>query len=456
LSPWLSDLFLASQSDERLVSLARAGHDRAFVAIVERYNRELYSLARRLGAHGRTEDVLQQAFLSAFAALQAGAEVSHLRGWLHQIVRNAAIKSAARAPDEGELDDEVVAAGRLEDEVERRLMVRATFAELAKLPEHQRDALVKTAVQGRSRTEVAVSMGTSEGAVRQLVHRGRATLRAAVTAITPYPLAAWVASADRAPGIDRVTEIAVGAGSASAGAVAVKAGAVVVATGALATGIVASHGRHHPSHAAPPARAAALVSGSGGGAGEAGSSAAGGGGESSVPVVANGAPLSSSAAAAQLSAGQWGANVTSKRNSGTGTGDDGGSRAATGAQQTTTHEGGTSGGDRGGTSGGDRGGTSGGDRGGTSGGDRGGTSGGDRGGTSGGDRGGTSGGDRSGATGGGRVGAPTGGDHTETTGTTTESQTTPPPTGTTTESHTTPPPTGTTTESHLTPAPPGD
>jgi hypothetical protein len=41
ISPWLSDVFLRSQSDERLVALARAGHERAFVAIVERYRREL-------------------------------------------------------------------------------------------------------------------------------------------------------------------------------------------------------------------------------------------------------------------------------------------------------------------------------------------------------------------------------------------------------------------------------
>ena len=47
MSPWLSELFLGSQSDERLVELARAGHDRAFVAIVQRYRRELYAHARR-------------------------------------------------------------------------------------------------------------------------------------------------------------------------------------------------------------------------------------------------------------------------------------------------------------------------------------------------------------------------------------------------------------------------
>lgn len=84
ISPWLSDVFLRSQSDERLVALARAGSERAFAAIVERYRCELLGQARRLYSAGGAEDIVQQTFLSAFAALQAGAEVAHLRGWLYQ------------------------------------------------------------------------------------------------------------------------------------------------------------------------------------------------------------------------------------------------------------------------------------------------------------------------------------------------------------------------------------
>ena len=99
MSPRLSDLLLSSQSDERLVSLARSGHERAFAVIVERYRTELQALARGLCADGRSEDVVQQAFLSALAALRSGSEVRHLRGWLYQIVRNAAVRP--QAPPDG-------------------------------------------------------------------------------------------------------------------------------------------------------------------------------------------------------------------------------------------------------------------------------------------------------------------------------------------------------------------
>ncbi len=257
MSPRLSDTLLRVQTDERLVALARDGHERAFVAIIERYRRPLLGLARRLVPEPRAEDVLQAAFVSAWRALIAGAEVRHLRGWLHQIVRHTAAKTLAGAPREEELSERLVGSDGVEAEAERRERIRDTLAGVAALPERQRSALVQTAVEGRSRVEVAASLGLSEGAVRQLVHRARATLRAAATAVTPAPLAQWAAQAGpsrpMAGSSERLVELAVGAaGSASAAGVAVKAGAVIAVTGAVAAGVSGPPGPRRPD--AGPAR----------------------------------------------------------------------------------------------------------------------------------------------------------------------------------------------------------
>jgi RNA polymerase sigma factor (sigma-70 family) len=248
VSPWLSELFLRSQSDERLVSLAGAGHDRAFAAIVERYRPELQAHARRLSADGRAEDIVQQAFLSAFAALRSGTEVKHLRGWLYQIVRNAAIRS--HAPGDVSIDDVTLAGAPLEDDVQARALALSALSEVGRLPERQREALVGT-VQGRRRAEIAMSMGLSEGAVRQLVHRARLNIRAAITAVSPYPLARWLAAAR--PGAGTASEIAMTAGAASAPGAALKFGALI-ASGVVAGGIVIGiEPRPHPQHRAPHA-----------------------------------------------------------------------------------------------------------------------------------------------------------------------------------------------------------
>ena len=218
MSPWLSDLFLSSQSDERLVSLAGAGHARAFAVIVERYRPELHAHARRMSSDGRAEDIVQQTFLSAFTALRSGTEVQHLRGWLYQIARNAATR--VYGSRDASLDEVSATGEPLEDVVQERALALNALFEVGRLPDRQREALVGT-VQGRRRAEIARSMGLSEGAVRQLVHRARVSVRAAVTALTPYPLTRWIAatSANAGP-----SEAAMSAGAAAAGGATMKLG----------------------------------------------------------------------------------------------------------------------------------------------------------------------------------------------------------------------------------------
>jgi RNA polymerase sigma factor (sigma-70 family) len=246
MSPWLSDLYLSSQSDARLLSLTRDGQARAFAILTERYRAELLAHARRLSANGSAEDVVQQAFLNAFAAVRAGAEVGHPRGWLHAILRHAAMR--VRPSGEASLEEFDACGESLEILVERRAHVRSVLTAVDGLPTRQRQALVGSSLQGLSRTELSSSLGVSEGAVRQLVHRARLALRTAVTALTPYPLARWLAAAGSNSGTG--SDLAMTAGAASAGGLMAKVG-VFAAAGAIATGIAAvqSHPAAHPARA---------------------------------------------------------------------------------------------------------------------------------------------------------------------------------------------------------------
>src|SRR5207302_9527642 len=114
-------------------------------------------------------------------ALRSGAEVKHLRGWLFQIVRNAATRS--RSPLCVPLDGATACAETLEDVVQQRALAMSALAELARLPARQRQAIVGTALDGMARAELAGTVAVSEGAVRELGHRARASLSAAVTAV---------------------------------------------------------------------------------------------------------------------------------------------------------------------------------------------------------------------------------------------------------------------------------
>ncbi len=249
--PSPSSVLLRTQSDERLVVLARAGHERAFEAIVERYRGGLLRVARRYLPDARAEDALQQAFLAAWSALQRGDDVRDLGAWLHRIARNSALNQLrSTGYDYAELEESLRAADAPADALERRAAMRQTLTGLAALPERQREALLRIAVEGRSQDEVARELGVSSGAVRQLVHRARHTLRAAATAVVPMPVATWLAS-----GAGATAEAVGGAGAT---ALLAKGAAVVLATGVAAAPVIVAAKPDRPGH--PPVRHAARPS----------------------------------------------------------------------------------------------------------------------------------------------------------------------------------------------------
>jgi RNA polymerase sigma factor (sigma-70 family) len=223
---------LASQSDERLVKLARAGHERAFEAIVGRYRRQLVRFCGRILPESRAEDAVQQAFINAHAALLASDEPVQLKPWLYAITRNAALNMLRQNGwnyEQIPLDFDGV---RRPDQVfEQRIELQKTVAAMNELPERQRDALVMREFEGRSYDEIALALGANDGAVRQLLNRARVTLRNAASLLTPPPLVARAAASMPPADGRRAAELFAGlgaAGMAKAGATALVAGTLVV------------------------------------------------------------------------------------------------------------------------------------------------------------------------------------------------------------------------------------
>jgi RNA polymerase sigma factor (sigma-70 family) len=248
MSPSVSVRLLLTQSDARLLAFAYAGHERAFEALVQRYRRSLLGYCRRLLlSDERAEDALQQALLQAWLALRSGAEVRDVKSWLYRIVHNAALNALrVSGYDYCKLSESLSGADAPQADLDRRIAVREALAGLAALPEMQREALLRTAVEGDTHRQVARDLGLSENALRGLVYRARAALRAAAGAITPTPLLSWaLESGGRgAPVIERLAEIGAGGGSAGVAGLLMKGGAVAVTASMLASGIVAVHA--HP------------------------------------------------------------------------------------------------------------------------------------------------------------------------------------------------------------------
>jgi RNA polymerase sigma-70 factor, ECF subfamily len=189
MSPRISNGQLAAQSDERLVSLARQGHEGAFETFVQRYRTQLLAYCRRMGlCQWRAEEVLQQALLQVWLALRSGTEVRDPRSWLYRIVHNGGVNAMRRTSDDpARLTDAIDDRAAVADEASPRwpLAMREALDQVVALPQMQREAVVLTAVDGQTHREVASTLGISDDAVRGLLYRARATLRGAGAEISP-------------------------------------------------------------------------------------------------------------------------------------------------------------------------------------------------------------------------------------------------------------------------------
>jgi len=247
MSPWISQRFLRGQSDERLVGAASRGNVRAFEMLVERHRTSLLAHAQRMLGVSRAEDALQQGLLQAWVALQRDITVRNPRAWLFRVVHNSAVDALRSAPPEQTvLSDSVRAPARVEADVELLQAARDTLARVAALPYLQREALLRTALDGHSHEHVGSALGVSADAVRGLVYRARTSLRTAASALVPPPLVGLLAAAHRRYASLRPA----GPGQGGTSQVLLERGAAIISAGALAAGVVAARApiAHHAHH----------------------------------------------------------------------------------------------------------------------------------------------------------------------------------------------------------------
>lgn len=175
-------------TDDELVARIRGGDDAAFSEIDHRYRSVLTAFARRIvhGCGQDPEDVVQDAFIRAYRGLRVTDRAIALRPWLFMIVRNRAL-DARRTPQRSRAyDDEVQMHAVGDGDPARRFAeseeMRQVVAEIARLPERQRMALVLRELDGRSHVETARALATTVPATKSLIVRARSNLHAAVHA----------------------------------------------------------------------------------------------------------------------------------------------------------------------------------------------------------------------------------------------------------------------------------
>lgn len=166
-------------ADDELVRRLRAGDDAAFDVIHQRYAKRLERYAARMlgGRRQHAEDVVQEALIRAHRAIQRDHEPLHLASWLHRLVRNCSLDELSRARfapiavEDPEPDGPLSPSPHMV--LEQRDAVHGLLADIAALPAAQRHALLRRELDGLGHDELALELGVTPQASKQLVHRAR-------------------------------------------------------------------------------------------------------------------------------------------------------------------------------------------------------------------------------------------------------------------------------------------
>lgn len=166
-------------SDDRLARRAADGDDRAFAAIFRRYHQDLYRFCLAiLGNPQDAQDALQSTMVKALRALPGEERRIELKPWLYRVAHNESIELLRRRRDTDRLDVELAAPDvGLAEEVAVRERLRCLFADLAELPERQRQTLIMRELAGLEFAEIGAALGTSAAVARQTVYEARLSLR---------------------------------------------------------------------------------------------------------------------------------------------------------------------------------------------------------------------------------------------------------------------------------------
>ena len=172
----------------------RHGHD-TFVAEVMEHLEVLHRAALRLTRRPQdAEDLVQETATRALARRAQYQPGTNLRAWLLTIERSLfvdAYRRARRGPVTQRLDEVEeeslygrgarVASASAESALWQEWMDQDLVAALHALPEHYREAVLLSDVEGLSYAEMAQRMRCPLGTVMSRLHRGRMLLRRALT-----------------------------------------------------------------------------------------------------------------------------------------------------------------------------------------------------------------------------------------------------------------------------------
>jgi len=171
-------------TDEAIVERVVGGDIALFEVLVRRHQQRMYRAARAiLKQETEVEDVMQQAYLSAYLHLREFAGAARFSTWLLRIAVNEALarlRALGRASGfDQHPDAEPVTPEHADPERQAGVQELLTHVEAAvdELPDIYRVVLMLREIEGLSTSETAECLDVSEQVVKVRLHRAKCALR---------------------------------------------------------------------------------------------------------------------------------------------------------------------------------------------------------------------------------------------------------------------------------------
>ncbi|WP_287370663.1 RNA polymerase sigma factor, partial [Mesorhizobium sp.] len=180
----------AASGEMQLVGRALAREGGAFRTIIKMHNQRLYRIARSVVRNdSEAEDIVQEAYVRAFAQLGDFRGESSLATWLSRIVINEALgrlrKRRRTVAMPQSLQAEIIKFPLNPSDDPERTMAQRQILELVeratdRLPDVYRTVFVARVIEGLSIDETAELLDVRPETVKTRLHRARALVRKAL------------------------------------------------------------------------------------------------------------------------------------------------------------------------------------------------------------------------------------------------------------------------------------
>lgn len=172
------------RTDLELLSAFKAGEERAFAELYNRYKSEIYTFCLRMlgGNSAEAGDAFQETYIKVYEKADTFTYGENVRGWLYMIARNVALNYyRTRRPEETiEYHQELTSTERqLSPEFygEQRSLRDALEEAIARLPHEFREPFILREFDGYGYPEIAEITGVSLSLVKIRIHRAKQRLR---------------------------------------------------------------------------------------------------------------------------------------------------------------------------------------------------------------------------------------------------------------------------------------